>query len=118
MDKLEAVGQDLMDTEYFSTESQNKRMSDALEVITKSMDDRLASIMGQFDDKLDELKGLGAEFPSFEEWEEGFDEEEWRTNHPGEAAEIDDMFGKTDKDGYLGDIDIEGKLDEKYAKKR
>ena len=42
-------------------------MDAALNKITKDMDDRLATIMGRFDDKLDELKSLGAEFPSFEE---------------------------------------------------
>jgi len=48
-------------------------MEDALDTITKSMDDRLSGIMSQFDDKLDELKNLGAEFPSYEEWEADFD---------------------------------------------
>ena len=75
MAKLESAGQDLLDEAYFSQEAQTKRMDEALQKITKSMDDRLSAIMGQFDDKLDELKNLGAEFPSFEEWEEDFNEE-------------------------------------------
>jgi len=84
------------------------------------MDDRLATIMGRFDDKLDELKSLGAEFPSFEEWEADFDEEEWRRTHPGEAAEIDDMFGNVPKEGYLGDIEKElvDQVNDKYDQKR
>merc|ERR1719464_558528 len=94
-----------MDDKYFSQEAQTKRMEEALDSITKSMDDRLAGIMAQFDDKLDELKSLGAEFPSFEEWEEGFDEEEWRRENPEEAAGIDEMFGKGDSEGYLGDLE-------------
>ena len=80
-------------------------MEDALDSITKSMDDRLSGIMAQFDDKLDELKNLGAEFPSYEEWEADFDQDEWRREHPEEDAEIDSMFGKTDSEGYLGDLE-------------
>ena len=120
MAKLESAGQDLLDEAYFSQEAQTKRMDEALQKITKSMDDRLSAIMGQFDDKLDELKNLGAEFPSFEEWEEDFNEEEWRRNHPEEAAELDSMFGKVTEEGYLGDVaaELEQKVEDKYAEKR
>ena len=92
-------------------------MEEALDQITKSMDDRLAKIMGQFDDKLDELKSLGADFPSFEEWEADFDEEEWRRTHPEEAAELDGIFGNKKEGDYLGDLekDLEDKIEEKYA---
>ena len=107
MARLDKMNVDLWDNEYFSQEKQAERMDAALTQITKDMDDRLAKIMGRFDDKLDELKSLGAEFPSFEEWEEDFDEEEWRKTHPQEAAEIDDMFGNVPQDGYLGDIEKE-----------
>lgn len=91
-EKLEAVGQDLMDTEYFSQDAQAKRMDNALNEITRKMDERLAGIMSKFDEQLDELKELGADFPDFETWQENFDEDEWRAQNPEEAAKIDAML--------------------------
>ena len=46
------------------------------------------------------------DIPGFEEWEQNFDEEEWRKAHPEDAAMIDSMFAAPEG-GYLGDIDIE-----------
>ena len=107
MERLDAMGQDLLDDAYFSQEAQKARMDAALENITQSMDDRLSKIMAGFDEKLEELKGLGADIPGYEEWEENFDEERWAQENPEDAAMINAMF-KTPEGGYLGDIDIEG----------
>merc|ERR1711939_710137 len=75
----------------------------ALEKITKQMDERLATIMAGFDKELADLKDMGVDFPSFEEWEKDFDEEKWRAEDPELAATIDDMF-KAPEDGWMGGI--------------
>ena len=86
MDRLEKMGQDLLDESYFSREAQAKRMDEALAEITSKMDDRLALIMSKFDEQLAGLKDLGADIPGFEEWEAAFDEEKWAEENPEEAA--------------------------------
>ena len=105
--RLESLGQDLLDESYFSAEAQQKRMEEALLDITTRMDDKLNSVMKKFDDQLEDLKNLGADIPGFEEWEATFDEKKWAEENPEEAAKIEAMLAAPEG-GYLGDIDLEG----------
>ena len=49
MERLENMGTDLLDESYFNVQAQQKRMDEALALITQKMDERLELIMSSFD---------------------------------------------------------------------